>query len=363
MNENQTGCRNWGIDLLRIVAMYMIVVMHFLGEGGVREAAAGMNHNVAWLFEAACFCAVDCYALISGMVNYSKRIRQQDRIMKLWTQVVFYTVGAFLICLLFRVICFNACDALYAVLPIATSHYWYVSSYMGLLLLMPYLNILVETLDRKKTMRMLAILFLAFSWYSTFALRIGDPFELSAGFSLIWLILLYLAGACVKRFALLSQPPSCVLILTLCFCVCFTWLWKILVPEWLSPSWLFSYTSPTVLIPAVCLVELFQRIRFSGRRTISIINAIAPTTLGVYLIHENKLIRTLLIDRFIWIGTVDIWLFPICIVVIPAILFAVCCSIEKARRMLFKLFRIDNLTARFSDFIVARCKRVRLFRE
>ncbi len=355
--------RNYGIDMLRIVAMYMIVALHCLGAGGVRSNATGGQYAIAWLFESVCYCAVDCYGLISGFVNGSKQISRPNRMLKLWIQVLFYSFGAFLVCALTKTVRPDTNDVLLALFPISTNHYWYVSSYMGLILLMPYCNTLIDTLDRKKAKLLLEVLFLTFSCYAVLALRVGDPFGLNGGYSMIWLVFLYLAGACLKRFEFFMHTSRHILLITFALCVCASWLWKILVPEWLSPSWPFSYTSPTVLIPAVCLVGLFQEIRFSGRRTIGMIRAIAPATLGVYLIHENKLIRTLLIDRFIWVGTVDIWLFPICMVLIPAMLFAVCCLIEIARLMLFRLFRIDNLTARFSAFIIARCRRTRLFRE
>lgn len=32
--------RNWGIDLLRMTAMWMVVILHILNKGGVLAAAA-----------------------------------------------------------------------------------------------------------------------------------------------------------------------------------------------------------------------------------------------------------------------------------------------------------------------------------
>ncbi|EOS72255.1 hypothetical protein C819_04357, partial [Lachnospiraceae bacterium 10-1] len=51
--------RNYGIDLLRIIAMLLVVVLHVLGQGGVLEASKGVRAAVAWFFEVAAYCAVD----------------------------------------------------------------------------------------------------------------------------------------------------------------------------------------------------------------------------------------------------------------------------------------------------------------
>ena len=50
MNEKKHE-KNYGIEWLRILSMYMVAVLHTLGQGGT-------------------FGAVDCFALISGYVGY-----------------------------------------------------------------------------------------------------------------------------------------------------------------------------------------------------------------------------------------------------------------------------------------------------
>jgi len=112
MNNEQAEKQNlnFGIDLLRILAMYMIVTVHFLGAAGVRNNTTGVNYAVACFFEAICYCAVDCYALTSGYVNCTKKINRIIRMMKLWMQVSYYTIGIFLIFLLTITIRFNVND-------------------------------------------------------------------------------------------------------------------------------------------------------------------------------------------------------------------------------------------------------------
>lgn len=63
--------RNYGIDFLRIISMFMIVILHILGNGGILASVqiGSSNYHLAWILEIASYCAVNCYALISGYVG------------------------------------------------------------------------------------------------------------------------------------------------------------------------------------------------------------------------------------------------------------------------------------------------------
>lgn len=91
--------RNYGIDLLRIGSMFMIVLLHILGAGGMLGATSyHVSFNrILWLIEIACYCAVNCYAIVSGYVGYKQKFKFTN-IIVLWLQVFFYT---FLINLVF----------------------------------------------------------------------------------------------------------------------------------------------------------------------------------------------------------------------------------------------------------------------
>ena len=65
--------RNYGIDLLRMILMLMVVILHVLGHGGVLDATTPLSakYCVSWLIESFAYCAVNCYALISGYVYFN----------------------------------------------------------------------------------------------------------------------------------------------------------------------------------------------------------------------------------------------------------------------------------------------------
>ena len=85
--------RNYGIDALRIIAMFMVVILHVLGKGGVLISLEkfSLGYEIAWFLEILVFCAVNCYALISGYVMYGSKPKYSSLAL-LWLQVAFYTV-------------------------------------------------------------------------------------------------------------------------------------------------------------------------------------------------------------------------------------------------------------------------------
>lgn len=86
--------RNYGIDLLRIISMFMIVILHVLGQGGILKGTEvlSLEYNLAWALEIFCYCSVNCYALITGYVMIDSKFKY-NKMVKLWVEVVFWSVS------------------------------------------------------------------------------------------------------------------------------------------------------------------------------------------------------------------------------------------------------------------------------
>ena len=66
--------RNYGIDMLRLVAMFFVVICHVLGHGGVMKNATGYNYSVSSLLQIVAYCAVNCMPLSADMLVIKKKI-------------------------------------------------------------------------------------------------------------------------------------------------------------------------------------------------------------------------------------------------------------------------------------------------
>ena len=82
------------IELLRMLAMMMVVMLHFLDKGDILPALTGemwLNGYVAWGMESLSAVAVNVYMLISGYFLVESRFKP-GRLVELLCQVLFYTI-------------------------------------------------------------------------------------------------------------------------------------------------------------------------------------------------------------------------------------------------------------------------------
>lgn len=190
--------RNAGINLFKLFSMFMIALLHVLGMGGITGAAAGTSsYYPVYLMQNAAFCAVNCYALVSGYLMLGKKIKP-SRITELWFEVFFYSVGLSAIMISIYREFFSAQNIVYALTPIISNQYWYMTAYFLMYLFIPMMNKFAEAADKKSFTAVIAVILLL----TTGSFIIGkDGFKFSEGYSPIWLMVMYLVGAYMKNSA------------------------------------------------------------------------------------------------------------------------------------------------------------------
>ena len=190
--------RNFGLDLLRMAAMFLVAVLHVLGAGGVLDSAAPLSpdYMTAWLLETAAFCAVNCYALLSGFVGLGGRFRYANLAL-LWCQVAFYTLLIPVVFAVARPGPVGEWAILRGFFPAMSNHYWYFTAYFALFFFIPVLNFLVEGLGQRQMKALVVSLVAVFSVLPTvFQTRVlpifpGDLFIEYGGYSPLWLAVKY----------------------------------------------------------------------------------------------------------------------------------------------------------------------------
>jgi len=160
--------RNYGIDLLRMLAMYMVLILHILGQGGVIASSASKStthYNIAWLMEIAAYGAVNLYALISGFVGYNSKSKM-SKIMSLRLQTSFWAVLFVIIFTFFPPVNVvepvTASNWFGAFFPMITKQYWYVTAYFGLLFLKPFLDGGIKSISEKQFYIFISAVFVFF---------------------------------------------------------------------------------------------------------------------------------------------------------------------------------------------------------
>ena len=339
--------KNYGIDALRILSMFMVVILHILNVGGVLNAAGifSIQYELAVLLNIATFCAVNVYALISGYVWVNAKYRFRN-IIELWLQVLFYTVLITAIFWIFSPSSVSLKVLVKSVFPIMFNQYWYFSSYFALFLFIPLLNIIVEKTEKKQLLVFLGIILFFFSCVQT--LFHSDAFCTNDGYSALWLMILYLVGGYIRKYEPGKNVKPAWFLIGYLVMICLTWLSKLCI-ELLTVkvlgrayggNYLVRYISPTILMSAIFLVLFFSRLNISAfcKKAISLL---APMSFGVYLIHVHPLVFCdVLTDRFVGYAELPWILEVLAVLGTAAAIYIICSLVDFVRLQLFKLLRV-----------------------
>lgn len=347
--------RNYGVDLLRIIATLMICLYHVLGWGGILQSSGYLSGRwaAAWGLEKLTLCCANCYALLSGYVGVDSRPRL-SRWLSLWLQVVFYSLGIMLVFRLLWPASVTGGQLVESVFPVMTSKYWYFSAYTGLCLLMPLLNHIVSRTNPKLLGG--ALLVAAAAATLPTALFDNDAFGFNGGYSTLWLALLYLIGAWVRRQGGSRFGRGAWLLVY--FASCFGMLAVKLFSDYTFLHYGFrvfnglysSFTSPLVLLGAFALLQAFSTIRLQRAGVQKAVAGIAAASFGVYLIHVHPCVWIYCLpDAFDWAAQLPPPALLAAAIAISAALMLLCLLVEGARMRLFRLLRLPELAKRLGD--------------
>ena len=332
--------------------MWYIVLLHVLGQGGVSAAAVpgSLSYGAAWGMLALAYVAVNCYALISGYVGCTSRFRL-SKLVLLWLEVVSLNVAVWLAFRVFRPELAASVPFSDSFKPLLCGSYWYFTAYVGLAVISPVLSA-VTTLAKKTFARMLVLMFAAFCVLPYIA---GfDLFYTHAGYSMLWLVLLYLAGAYFrlhfvpKRRGLWCAAGAALYLA----CAVFMVVQKLIKENGLrlsgaeNPVYLrqYSYTSPPVVLGAVGLFVCFALMQVKRKKLTALIGFFSASTFGVYILHTHSLVwNTVLAGRFAGFASKPVALVAVYSLAAAAGIFLVCALVEKLRALVFRLLCIEKL--------------------
>lgn len=355
-SKNFSNDRNYGIDLLRIIAMIMICTLHTLGQGGILASLSPncIHFHIAWLLEIICFCAVNCYAIISGYVLFDKPF-SLSRLTHLWSVIVFYTILITITMLASKQTSFDRKLIYDAIMPITRQQYWYLTAYFGMYLFSPFLIASIKKLKEKNIKKIFLIAFFLFSILPTFMGR--DPFVLNGGYSMLWLCILFLVGASVKKINLDISPKKSLVFFLIATLI--TYSSKLVLPPIFSFFWkidyngnmFISYTSPTIVITALSLFFLCKQITINKAIT-HFVKLFAPASLSVYIMQTHPLIWNCYVSNFARSFVYDpIGFFVIKIIFTVLLIWLFSSIFDLVRQSLFRLLKINSLCLKASHFI------------
>lgn len=360
--SEKTNERNYGIDVLRILSMMMVVMLHVLGNGGIRDSTDNLsvNYEIAWFWGILANCAVNCFALISGYVGALSNVKYSNLVL-LWLRVLFYSVGIAIVFKILNPDLVNIKGILTMAIPVYTKQYWYFTAYFLLFLFMPVLNCAIQNMERLKLKIVLITIIVCVSILLpvTSVLR-EDIWLLQGGYTPLWLIILYLVGGYIRKYGAFRNTKAVYFFVVYLSSAIITLLSKNVIQFVLGSHfedmWL-SYFSISMVVEAISLLLLFERFRVSKSISQKIISFFASLSFSVYLIHEHPFIREQILEgRFSWIGEKSPLIMIVLLLFFTVAIFVLCILIDCFRDFLFRILKIKQKLQSFEKKIFDRIK-------
>lgn len=305
------------IEVLRLLAMMMVVSLHYLAKGELLEKLTGplsAKGHLAWILESFSIAAVDVYVLISGyfLVETGFRCR---RVISLVLQVMFYTCLLPVVLIVMGILPVGEItfyNILQCIFPTNMLHYWFVSAYVLMFLFTPVLNAAVHGMKKKQLQAAIVILLIMESLSKTV---IPVRLELdNLGYDAYWFMVVYLIAAYIRLYgipflegregkggrAVLSYVGACLGMYLLTMLIRGAYLLTGQFENFIESA--YGYNHLLTIGAAVALFYIFknreERMQAGSagiekRKRSGLICRIAPCSFGVYLLHEQVNVRYL----------------------------------------------------------------------
>ena len=351
MKTQMSNKRYYNLDVLRILSMIMIVILHYCFHGYhlTNTNSIGYNTKALWIIYTFCYCSVDIFVLISGYFLCKSEFKIK-KIINLWIEVFFYSVIIGIIFFVLKDARFSSVKTyLKCFFPFSSKAYWFFSIYAILYLISPYINKMINALSKDEFKKLLLLGGVLFFVANEF-IPGTHLFDRTYGFGLLWFIYLYLFAAYIRIYDDIKINNKLLLFLYVISCL-FLYLSRVFIMKYLNSTEIFSgqeslfysYSSFPVFISAAALFLFFKNIKIKNYFS-SFISLVSKSTFGVYLIHDNNLLRSFLYEKILkvsYYATKGFLVKSSAMLISVIVVFIVCIIIDFLRSKIFKIFNLN----------------------
>lgn len=347
--------RESNFEVLRTMAMFFIVIYHCLIRGIDEEHVFIISSPISTfnlLFStfmlAISSISVNLYVMISGYFLVDLDFKM-SRIVRLWVQACFYSFLISSIMILGGVTQFNVVSLCKSLFPLSSDSYWFVTQFVGLLILSPFLAILVKQLSYRQYIGLLiGLACICLAILPEFPM--GRRFHVAHGNSVWSFAYLFLIAGFIKHHV--KRIPKVKLLLSILIVTILTIACEIYGGYHhgtVSLCWLDYNSLPFILSVLVFLYVRQTHVHDSG--ICNFLVRLAPYSLGVYLIHDHLLVRGWLWKMVSITSECEKWVFPIIVLSLCITIFLSCILIDAIRKKVFSLLKIDRIIAKSDKWI------------
>lgn len=334
--------RQSNFELLRILAMFLIVAHHYSVHGGWSYPVGFDMHK--FYVQSLSFggkLGVNLFVLITGYFSYSSNFKWGcfvNTLSKTW----FYSIS---IVLIFYVLAPSLVTVKFLIKSMLPFNYWFVTTYLVLLVISPFINSFLSGLSKIQHFKFLAI----------FTVICITPLLNSPIGNLSFFVYLYCMGGYIKEYFEHKTVDKRNLFF-LVFGGFLLIILSIALLDFLAgfnevfnhPLYFIKSSSPFIIMMSIGVFIWFKQMELGEVR---FINTVSSSMFGVYLIHENSLVRGVLWNDIFRNGeylTSDIYLHSVFAI---SSVFVVCVIIELFKNKALDLINVKTIQLRISRWL------------
>lgn len=285
--------RKSNLEILRIISMLMIIMHHYaLYSGFLFENGIIVNRIIVNFFQMFGKLGVCLFVIISGYF-YDKSKFKVKKFFALISQVFVFSIVGLIIGIVTNSEKLNLANIVKSILPTTFGLYWFTSCYVLIYIFAPFFRKIIEKITKKDYKILLTAMIII--WGVVANIPKAETFFNQ----FIWLIVIYFIGAYIKKYSfnILKSNKSriiCAIIIIFIMNIVMVALemLSVKIPILSKAVYYFNnINSPLVLVLTILIFTIFKNLDVKNS---NVINKIASTTFGIYLIHENVFLRDII---------------------------------------------------------------------
>lgn len=362
--EKMSNKRYYGLDILRVMSMLGIIGLHILGKGGVLDSS---KTNIVPSLESSLlnilfYSAVNIFAMLTGYLYINKSEFKRKRIVSIIFITLFWNISILVFYLIMHPsLISNKALIIKAIFPPIAGRGWYITSYIFMFFLIPYINKGLNSINEKAHKKLIIILVLFLSIITSFGFK--DYFAINYGYSPFWLIVCYIIGAYIKKYGLLNESKKIKKVFLLITNIAIIYISEKTIAygtqhflgRTVGETNFITYVSPFILTNSVLIFLMFKDINVSAHINQRIVLSLSNAAFSVCVAHGHILMMdNYIVNKFNTISKSGALLF-IQVIVVVILIYLLWWILDYFRVGFFKVFRVDRLSEIIGKWLDMHC--------
>lgn len=345
--------RNSSIELLRLLLMGGVIILHYVAGGGQlldNSVKGSGTYYLIVLMNTICVCAVDVFIIISGYYSCLSNKVSFRKVIQLIIQVIIFqllfTIGIPIV----KGDSISLSSVVYNIIP----KNYYVTLYVSLMLLTPFLNLFIRKISKNTYKKFLIVITVLFLVEPTLAeviegMKGSSIYGISTigilgaewGYTIVTFVCLYFIAAYVRKYGSIWSEKQNLMIYFGSLGVLFVWKLAELKNGYSLGA--EHYMNPVLIVNALSVFELFRNFTFNSK----VVNYMAKGCFTIFILHASLIPHFPIADY----GENNIFIFFVRWISNVAVIFMICDGIGICYTTIEKII-FDKIQKKVGFFVM-----------